>query len=162
MPQNNLPTFKHLLKYSLWLLGRREVSEKMLTSSLRKRFPEAALEDEEKVLRYLIDNKYLSDIRFTEMFIRYGKAKKWGPLKIKFKLKEKGISAELIQQFEPEWNVSPIDELVEYCVSKFKIADNDWKSLPYEDKNKFRNKIMRHLASKGFGMNVINEVMKNI
>jgi regulatory protein len=162
MPQNNLPTYKHLLKYSLWLLGRKEVSEKMLTSSLRKRFPEAALDDEVKVLDYLKDNQYLSDSRFAEMFIRYGKAKKWGPMKIKFKLKEKGISAELIEQMEPAWNESRIEELIDYCVGKFKLENNDWKSLPYDEKSKFRNRIMRHLASKGFGMGAINEVMSKI
>lgn len=162
MPQNNLPTYKHLLKYALWLLGKKEVSSKMLKDSIRKKFPDAILEDETKVISYLTENKYLSDSRFAEMYIRYSKSKKWGPMKIKFKLKEKGISAELIEQMEPAWNESRIEELSEYCIGKFKLENNDWKSLPYDEKSKFRNKIMRHLASKGFGMGVINEVMRKL
>ena len=151
---------KKILEYSFWLLGRREVSEKMLRASIRKKFPDAGLDVVDDVVDFLIKNKYLSDDRFAEGFIRYGKRNKWGPNKIRLKLREKGISilggskfAELIDAVEYE-------ELLEHCRGKFKIEMINLSELDFATRNKLKARIFRYLAGKGFNSKVGAEILK--
>lgn len=51
------------------------------------------------VIDDLIEKKYLSDERFTEVYIRSRRIRGFGPVKIKAELKDKGVSNNLIQDY---------------------------------------------------------------
>ena len=74
---------------SLDILSYREHSRKELKNKLIKKFDNAQLV--EKTLTKLEDNNLINDIRFAEAYISMRKRKGFGPKKIFFELKEKGI-----------------------------------------------------------------------
>lgn len=51
----------------------------------------------EEVLDELTDQRYLSDERFVEMFVRSRAERGHGPVRIEHELREKGIDASLIE-----------------------------------------------------------------
>ena len=88
------------------LLARREHSFFELKSKLLKKdFEEEKIEKE---LNQLVEDKLLSDSRFTEAFISSRKDQGKGPLRIQSELKERGvdealIGSHLVNVDENEW-----------------------------------------------------------
>tara|TARA_B100000989_G_scaffold200807_1_gene151848 strand:- start:179 stop:628 length:450 start_codon:yes stop_codon:yes gene_type:complete len=115
-------------------------------------------EDIDKYICHLIDENFLSETRFSELYVR-GKFNNnnWGKIKIKRELKSKNIS---------EWNIENalnqiseseyIEKLRKLCV-KFSEVDTN---------NKFdaKNKIIRSLSYKGWEteliINTLNQLIK--
>jgi len=123
------------------LLARREHSFFELKSKLLKKdFEEEQIEKE---LNQLVEDKLLSDSRFTEAFISSRKDQGKGPLRIQSELKERGIDETLIASHlvnidESEWLKIAYDAL-EKKLGKGKQVD-------YDKKLKF----MRFLSNRGF------------
>ena len=59
---------------------------------------EISQKDQDEILRYLIDNRFVNDERFAHAFVR-GKINQsgWGLNKIRFHLMQKGIAKEIIE-----------------------------------------------------------------
>ena len=123
------------------LLARREHSFFELKSKLLKKdFEEEKIEKE---LNQLVEDKLLSDSRFTEAFISSRKDQGKGPLRIQSELKERGvdealIGSHLVNVDENEWLKIAYDAL-EKKLGKGKQVD-------YDKKLKF----MRFLSNRGF------------
>ena len=123
------------------LLARREHSFFELKSKLLKKdFEEEKIEKE---LNQLVEDKLLSDSRFTEAFISSRKDQGKGPLRIQSELKERGVDEALIGRHlvnvdENEWLKIAYDAL-EKKLGKGKQVD-------YDKKLKF----MRFLSNRGF------------
>ena len=123
------------------LLARREHSFFELKSKLLKKdFEEEQIEKE---LNQLVDDKLLSDSRFTEAFISSRKDQGKGPLRIQSELKARGIdealiSSHLVNVDDNEWLKIAYDAL-EKKLGKGKQVD-------YDKKLKF----MRFLSNRGF------------
>ena len=68
----------------------KEVKNKLFSFKVSSKFVH-------DTIQYLIDNNYLNEERFSEIFIQ-GKLriKKWGRIKLKYELKLKGIDAKII------------------------------------------------------------------
>ena len=79
----------------LGLLVRREHSERELRFKLERRDYKPAVIDE--VLSQLVDDGYLSDARFAEVFVRSRHERGTGPLKIRAELRERGVDEGMVE-----------------------------------------------------------------
>jgi len=114
---------------------------------VRKKLTEWQLpiENMEKVIAYLKEEKYLNEMRFAEFFVRdkhrFGK---WGKTKIIFALKSKGISPDMIDEAIKNIDFEDYEEqLKSLLASKF-------KSIKYKDKYDAKAKLYRFGMSRGF------------
>ncbi len=97
--------YRSLRKIALDFLAQREHSEQELRQKLKARDHDgAALET---LLQQLKDERLQSDERFTESYVNHRFNAGIGPLKIRYELRQKGISDLLVGSFlEPladEW-----------------------------------------------------------
>lgn len=128
--------FERCLGYVLWLLNRREYSEKEISDKLieKKYHPN----DQRKVIEYVKEKKYQSDERYGNWFIR---TKKLGSKKLRYELKQKGLSDELIDKLLPDDNEEK-ERMEEIFNKKFSNKD-------LIDK-KQKDKAIRYMLSKGY------------
>ncbi len=104
-----------------------------------------SIENTEKIIAYLKEEKYLNERRFAEFFVQdKHRFAKWGKSKIIFALKNKGISPgainEAVKSIDSE-NYS--EQLKALLISKF-------KSIKYKDAYDAKAKLYRFGISKGF------------
>lgn len=88
--------FNELFARGVRLLAMREHSVKEITNKLLDKSDKSDLVH--AVVDELLSNKYLSDERFTESYIRARGNRGFGPVKIRSELNAKGVSSALIQQ----------------------------------------------------------------
>ena len=84
-------------KKAMDLLARREHSEQELRQKLHSR--EYAADTIDQVLQELKSDRLLSDERFTEAYVNHRFNAGVGPLKIRYELRQKGISDLLVDEF---------------------------------------------------------------
>ena len=98
---------KDVLHSAIGLLSRREHSEKELAQKLKSR--EFPVEDIPPVIDFLIENNYLSNIRFAESVIRNKVGRGYGWQAIRQELKLKGIGSDIyhpvLAEQEIDWYV---------------------------------------------------------
>lgn len=108
-------------------------------------------EEAENLLAELIEEKYVDDARFAESFIR-GKMliKRWGRVKIKVELAQRGVASDIIKQ--------KIDEMDDdIYIGNLKYLVEKWNR---ENPGGEREKMFRFLLSKGYEYAEINSVIK--
>lgn len=88
--------FDRLYETGLRILSMREHSVKQLSLKLMRKSDRTNLVN--AVIEELGDKKFLSDERFTESFVHSRANKGFGPIKIKFELKDKGIQSNIIEE----------------------------------------------------------------
>ena len=71
---------------------------------IKKEFQEADIKD---AVRKLTENGYLNDSEYARTYIRYALGKRKSLFRIKYELKEKGVSVEEIAEFVPEKAMTP-------------------------------------------------------
>ncbi len=124
-----------------------EVKEKLYSFGLWKK-------DVETIVSQLIEENYLNEERFAQMFAG-GKfrMKQWGRVKIKYELKQKKVSEYCIKKGLKEIGEDDYKKALE------KLARTKWKTLKGE-KNVFvkKSKTMTYLLQKGYESNLITEV----
>ncbi|XVJ67382.1 MAG: RecX family transcriptional regulator [Lacibacter sp.] len=127
-----------------------EVKEKLYSFGLRKT-------DVEQVLTQLIDEDYLNEERFAIQFAG-GKfrMKQWGRVKIKYELKQKGVSEYCIKKALKE-----IDEEA-YRKTLRKLFDEKMKTLRSET-NQFirKRKLQDYLLQKGYEAASVQQLLAN-
>ena len=146
MREQALQKLKHYCSYQERC--HAEVKEKLYSLGLFKK-------DVELVISQLIEENYLNEERFAQLFAG-GKfrMKQWGRIKIKHELKQKRISEYCIKKALKE-----IDE-ADYQKTLKKLTETKWKSLKSE-RNVFvrKNKTMNYLLQKGYEPTLIKEVL---
>ena len=118
------------------------------------------IEDIEKIIAYLKEEKYLNEMRFAEFFARdkhrFGK---WGKTKIIFALKSKGISPGVIDEA-----IKNID-FGDYSEQLNSLLAAKFKSIKYKDKCDAKVKLYRFGISRGFEnelvLKAIEEILSN-
>lgn len=107
-----------------------------------------------RAVEKLIEYGYINDEVYAENFIRtYSNSK--GRKKIKYDLLAKGIGSEIIEE-KLEEIFQPEDE-VELC---HRLAEKFLKNKELDQKTK--EKLYRHLASKGFSFDIISSVVRRV
>jgi len=111
-------------------------------------------ETEDILIQKLEQDNFLDDERFATQFV-LGKfrIKKWGKIKIRYELKQKRISEELIQNA-----LDSIPDEEYYAVLKQLIQKSGYNTQNYSDKVK----LLRYLQSKGYDYEEIKQVLTNI
>lgn len=143
---------KKALDYAFYLLGYRFRAEVELRCRLSKRG--FSLPVIQKTITYLKKNKYLSDADFVESYLATAREKKWGPLKIDYKLKKLGLSLKLRQKAATKAKKES------GCLIKSLIREKEEslaKSKPDLTKTQKREKIARFLLARGFSGKQISQ-----
>jgi len=109
------------------------------------------------MLAHLEAERFLDDTRYAHSFAR-GKfrVKKWGKLKIRQHLQQKGISARLIQ----EAFAGEIDS-GEYYETAFNLMQRKLADLEGETPLNQQQKVYRYLGQKGYEWDIIQQVWKD-
>lgn len=133
---------------ALQCLARREHSRAELAAKLLLHVEEG--EDIEAVLDDLAKRNWISDERVTEQVVLHCRSR-FGLQRIVHELRQKGIAEELITAALPEIKDSELSAAREVWQRKF-------GALPQDPKEKARQ--MRFLQSRGFGWDVIFQVLR--
>jgi regulatory protein len=148
-PIQALPKIKQYCAYQERC--HREVKEKLLSYGIYKN-------DAEEIISKLIEENYLNEERFAILFAG-GKCrvKQWGKMKIKYELKQKGISEYCIKKALK--NIDADD----YEATLKKLAEQKLKILKSE-KNIFikKGKLQDFLFRRGFETDLITAIVKGI
>jgi len=146
-------TPEEVREFALARLSRRESSAKMLQEYLEKKG--ATQEQAQHETERLQDQGYLSDTRFTRMFVRELLLRKKGAAWIKRALKQKGVSLadpdlrELINELEPNAENHGMVAIVERKYSHWK---EDFK---------IKQKATRALLSRGYSYPQIQKLFQD-
>ena len=127
----------------------KDVRDKMKTYDISQ-------EDREKILDYLLDNRFVNDERFAKSFVR-GKINQsgWGLNKIRFHIIQKGIAKEIIDEA-----LQQTDEEV-YRQRLIDILKTKSKTVKAETEFEKKRKLAAYAMQKGFEGGLVWEVVKD-
>ena len=130
--------------------SHREVTEKLYSFGLYKK-------EVEQLIGQLLEENYLNEERFAIAFAG-GKfrIKQWGRVKIKYELKQKGVSALCISIALKE-----IEEET-YLATLKSVATKKWESLQGEQYLNRQAKTTTYLIQKGFEPQLITTAINEI
>ena len=110
-----------------------------------------------KSIEFLKEYDFINDIKYTKAYIK-DKLNSTGSNKIKYTLIQKGISKELIEEELSNLNEDNEKKVaIELAKKKFIIIRKR-----ETDNYKISGKLYRYLLSKGYGYDVINDVVKEV
>ena len=114
-------------------------------------------EERDKILEYLLDNRFVNDERFAKSFVK-GKVNQsgWGLNKIRFHLMRKGIDKELIDEA-----LGQTDEEV-YRQRLADILKTKAKTVKAESDYERKRKLAAYAMQKGFEGSLVWEVVKDL
>jgi len=139
------------LQTAIRLLARREHSRHELLSKLQQRQITEGV-NLSALMDQLVQGNYLSDERFSEMFVRSRIQRGQGPQKIQYELSQRGVNATLIaetmQLLEVDW----------FILAQQQRQKRFGLSLPDNYKEQARQS--RFLAGRGFFSNTIHMIFK--
>lgn len=112
----------------------------------------------DEVLDILEKEEYLNDKIYCEIFIEdKKKLNGYGKNKIKSLLIQKGVSKNIFEDFLDEFEYDEeFDNALKMGIKKLNLLSNE------EDNFKKKQKIINYLAYRGFGFDVINDVLREI
>ncbi len=122
-----------------------EVRKKMGTLAVP-----VAMADE--IVKELKACDFLNETRFAGTYVRSKLKEKWGKLKIRQGLYQKGIAAEVIQE---QMDLIDDDQYMDVVCDTIE----KWKRLNSKDADN-RPKLIRHMLSKGFAMDDFMSLLK--
>lgn len=110
-----------------------------------------------EIVEELISRGFLDDARFADSFVS-GKFrfKKWGRVKLKYELRLKGISEDLISR-----SLSTIDQ-DKYFEQLKDLTIKKWQETKGPDLWTRKAKLMRFLSSKGYESDLISDVVEEL
>ena len=113
--------------------------------------------EKDKILDYLLDNRFVNDERFAKSFVR-GKVNQsgWGLNKIRFHLIQKGIAKETIDEALEQTDEDVYRQrLIDILTTKSKTikADSDFER---------KRKLAAYAMQKGFEGDLVWEVLKDL
>ena len=140
------------------LAARCSVSEQCL-SDMEAKLEKYDLTEEEKtrILRHLVEEKYVDDRRYAEAFVRDKyRFNKWGRIKIAQGLRMKGIDNETIRN---AMNAIDEEEYLEILRALIKA-----KRMSTKGRNDYETnaKIMRFATGRGFEYGAIRQCLNNV
>ena len=128
----------------------KEVRDKLKTYEIPQK-------ERDKILEYLLENRFVNDERFAKSFVR-GKINQsgWGVNKIRFHLIQKGIDKDIIEEALGQTDEEVYRQrLVDILKTKSKTvkADSDFKK---------KRKLAAYAMQKGFEAALVWEVLKEL
>ena len=128
----------------------KDVRDKLKTFDLPQ-------EEKDKILDYLLDNRFVNDERFAKSFVR-GKINQsgWGLNKIRFHLMQKGIAKEIIDEA-----LGQTDEDL-YRQRLIDILKTKSKTVKAETDFEKKRKLAAYAMQKGFEGGLVWAVVKDL
>ena len=150
--------FEKFYKASLNFLSFRPRSEKEMRDYLTKKKCDDLTA--QKIIESLLRTKFIDDEEFARRFVEQRtKFKPKANRVIKYELKQKGITQELIDQLFEDKEESDTSDFA-------KALDLAERKMPryarIEDKRKVYEKLGRFLASKGFDWDTVKQVIDRV
>lgn len=147
------PTAEEMLvRMAALCAGAEQCAADIKSKILKQGF---SADEAEKMIAYLQTNKYIDDARYARAYaadkVRFAG---WGRMKVRMGLRGKGMSDSVISQA-----LEYIDEK-DYADALQKVLLAKARSLDLKDV-KDRQKLYRHLASRGFESSMIVSAMRN-
>lgn len=138
-----------------YILGKLKTKYEVRLKLKENGFAEDVIDE---VLDILEKEEYLNDKVYCEIFIEdKKKLNGYGKNKIKSLLIQKGISKNIFEGFLNEFEYDEeFDNALKMGIKKLELLSNE------EDNFKKKQKIINYLAYRGFGFDVINDVLKEI
>ena len=114
-------------------------------------------EDRDRILDFLLDNRFVDDDRFAKSFVR-GKINQsgWGVNKIRFHLLQKGIAKEIVDE-----TIEQTDEKV-YRQRLMDILNAKAKTVKATSDYEKKRKLAAYAMQKGFEGALVWEVLKSL
>ena len=114
-------------------------------------------EEKQKILAYLLDNRFVDDERFAKAFVR-GKINQsgWGLNKIRFHLVQKGIAKDVIDEA-----LEQTDEEV-YRQRLIDILKTKSKTVKAANEYEKKRKLAAYAMQKGFEGSLVWEVLRDL
>lgn len=140
---------------ALKIVERSYKSEKEIENKLRTK--EYSKESINRTIEFLREYNLVDDISYTKMYIK-DKLKSQGKNKIKYNLKRKGISDELIKE-----ELSKVDD-DDSKDGAIVLAQKKYKELQRRESDKYKisQKLYRFLISKGYNYDLASKVIKEV
>jgi len=132
------------------LAGREHSGFELKTKLKRKGYSDDEINE---VIEQLIEDKYLNEERFTEVFVNSKIKRGVGPIKIQMELQQRNVDESLIDAYLDFNQVEWINRANQVRCKKFGSA------LPLELNEQARQ--MRFLQQRGFTQQQIMKVIKN-
>ena len=150
--------FRKVLEKAFRLLGARSSSRAVLAGKLKNKGFEGRLIA--KALDECERLNVLNDKEFAESYIRSLRSRGYGERKVRNSLAQKGIKKELADEllssdFDSDDDETEKDRAEKAFSSKLKSLKNE------SDPRKKRDKLFRHMASRGFAANIIYELLRS-
>lgn len=138
-----------------YILGKLKTKYEVRLKLKENGFAEDVIDE---VLDILEKEEYLNDKVYCEIFIEdKKKLNGYGKNKIKSLLIQKGISKNIFEDFLNEFEYDEeFDNALKMGIKKLELLSNE------EDNFKKKQKIINYLTYRGFGFDVINDVLKEI
>jgi len=152
MPENNI--YNTALSKAMVLCSRREYCTDDIRIKLRSW---GVGESEcEKIIRTLVKENFLNEIRYCEAFVRDKfRYNKWGKVKITAHLKVKKISPEIIKSA-----LDSIDNELYIKTLKVMLAGHR-KYIKAKNQYDLKGKLLRYGLSKGFESSLLYELLND-
>lgn len=132
--------YDRALSYTLWLLGRRDYSERELRERLARK--ETPLADVERVIDRLRDLDLIDDAKVGALLVR-SKQRKKGIFALRRALRRKGIEGETARKA-----LEPVTDATQLAAARAILAKHAWR---FEDRDsKARSRAFAFLARRGF------------
>lgn len=108
-----------------------------------------------RVVEQLLSDKYVDDARYASAYAREkASLQGWGPVKIRFQLRAKGVSdaniRAALEEVEPEKARAKLQKLLE---AKAKTLAGD---------PQFRLKLIKYALSRGYDYNVVEDIINRL
>lgn len=131
-------------------LNYRSCTRKEIEEKLQEDYSSQIIE---RVLEMLERYNYINDRQYAQLYIKDSiNLKGWGRLKIRFQLKQKGISEEIINAYLEEHNE-------EYPEKAFKLLSKKFKGADISD-YKIKQKAYTYLSQRGYTYNDIEPAIE--
>ena len=128
----------------------KDVRDKLKTYDISK-------EDHDKILDYLLNNRFVNDERFAKIFVQSkSNQNDWGVNKIRYHLIQKGIAKEIIDEA-----LGQTDE-DEYRQRLIDIINTKAKTVKAANDFEKKRKLAAYAIQKGFEGNLVWEVLKSL
>lgn len=124
-------------------------------NDVRRKLASFSLSDsqEDAIVKMLKENRFVDDERFVESFVRSKVKASWGRQKIVAALRANRISSALIEQYCSQIPAEDYQEQLRSAIEK-------WQRL-HPNVEHAREKLIRHLLSKGYGMGEILDAVSS-
>lgn len=133
---------KSILHAAIGLLSRREHSVKELSQKLKTKSFD--VDEIKPVIEFLLENDYLSNIRYAESLIRNKVSRGYGWQHIRQELKHKGVSSEIYNPVLAEQDIDWYQQAINAYQKKFGSSEID------DQKDKAKR--LRFLQYRGFSI----------